>query len=507
MTDDDPRLDALDRRAATAVAELDRALPTDTDWVPTPDIDRRSPRRVTPLLLVAAVVVVAILGLGLAVSRFDDGDDQSTIAGEVEADDTVPPGEFTRLVIPDPDARGLELTAAYDRIDEAAAPSGTATAQGPIDAADPWTDAVLVGAGPDSLVEYGLVGEVVDLAGTEATLLRGPFTSVQWIDDGRLLTISTATLSVDDLVALATAAVGRGWDGTGPLPGHRVLRELRDTDTHPVQSYLSMTDPVAVAAVGYRSDAIAFTVGTSPGGEDLFEATQLVGTAEPIAVRGHEGVVIRHEGAGNLAEIVWRENTETVVRVETYDEPSSIVDVLDALTPIDSAAFDALVGANPVSDEQRLLAIPDEEFDRFGDPESNPPDEVLAELVSTRNGLDAEALLLRYGDEFPEFRFMVDDTSGGASGSGGMVYDLDHPVLQRGQDGSRTVYAGVVPGVIKNVDVTSGGGVTVVSDVEQTPVSGAEANLFIAWSPVDVSGSSTIVRITLTDGRVIRYAV
>lgn len=510
MTDDDPRLDALDRRAARAIAELDRALPADLadrpDLLPTPD--RASGRRsVTPLLLVAAVVVIAILGLGLAISRFDDGDDQSTIAGEVEADDTVPIGEFTRLAIPDPAAHGLEITAAYDGTDLTGPRAPDAlTVQGPIGAEDPWDAAVQVAGVPVDEDGVWLYGEVVDLGGVNGSLLVDVVSSLRWEGpSGSEHHLASARLDADELTTVARAAVDAGWTGDGPLPGHEILHEPVPADFASL-SYVPSDDDIRVAAVGYRGDGLEFGVATMRGAEADYRYGQLLfGSAQRVEVRGQEGVLLQSSYT-TLSTILWRENTETLARAETYDDPADLLDALDALEPVDVRAFSPLTESHPVTDERRLLEIPPEEYERFGDPELNPPDEVLAELKSTRNDLESHALLGRYDRPPTQLSFMVDHVDGTGSGSAAPTNDLSRPVLQRGDDGTRTVYTGVVPGVVESIEIENADRIQ-ITDIEQTPVSGAEANLFIAWSPVDVSGSSTIVRITLTDGRVIRYAV
>lgn len=511
MTDHEPRLDALDRRAANAVAELDRALPSDlsadSDWLHTPDLDAAPSRRgLTPLLLVAAVAVVAILGLGLAISRLDGGDDQSTIAGEVDADETVPPGEFVRLAIPDPAAHGLELTAAYDGID-AANPSGPdpMTVQGPVAAGDPWDAAVEVTTVPQD-DEIWLYGEVVDLGGVDGSLLVDLRTSLRWGDSsGSEHLLSSTWLDPAELTTVAREAVAAGWTGDGPLPGHQILHRPVPTDFTSL-SYVPSDDEVRIAAVGYRGDDFDFVVGTTPGGEAAFRYAQMVfGDPQAVEVRGHDAVLLQNSYT-TLSTILWRENSETLVRAETYNDPAEVIDTLDALQLVDSPQFSPLTESHPVTDERRLLVVPEEEFERFGDPQHNPPDELLAELTSIRQGLEAYALLGRYDRPPTQLTFTVDHSDGTGAGSAAPANDLSRPVLQRGEDGTRTVYSGIVPGNVESIEVENADRVQ-ISDIEQTGVIGTEANLFIAWSPVDVSGSSTILRITLTDGRVIRYAV
>lgn len=496
----DHELDILDRRAAAAVADLDRALPDGAEWVPAhspPPPDRS----VRPLLLAAAVAIVAVLGLGLVMSRLGEGDDQSTVAGEGDVGGT---DEFVRLTFLDPAADALAFTAAFDGISAATDQEQvTATIQGPNNADDPWTGAVQVFTTTSEGSE--LYGELVDLGGVNGSFVRAPIFGLQWIDDGRRHSLTSAALDETALAALATEAIASGWRGDGPLPGHRILHTGGLGETFPTLPYVSLGVDQAVAAVGYRSDDLAFAVGTVPGGESRYRALQVFGDTEAVQVRGREGVIVRHPGVGDLVTIAWRENDRTVAQVETFDDPGRVIDHLDALEPTETASFDELLEMRQVDDEHRLLEIPADELDRFSDPDETPPDEVMAEISETRQGFGARALLFRNEGQPPSLHFVTEDSSGGASGTGAPVRDLEHATVARSSDGTRGIFAGVVPDAVGSIEV-EGADPARIEDIEQVSIGGSDAVLFVAWSEAAAPLSSTVVRITLADGRVIRYA-
>ncbi|MDE0803834.1 MAG: hypothetical protein OSA99_10965, partial [Acidimicrobiales bacterium] len=338
MTTESDPLDALDRRAAAAVADLDRALPDGAGRAPAHSPPPRG-RLVRPLLLAAAVAIIALLGLGLVVSRFDGGDDQSTIAGEGDVGGTE---EFVRLTITDPASDDLTFTAAFDGVSTPTnREQGRATIQGPNNAHDPWTGAVQVFTTTSEGID--LYGELVDLGGVDGSFGRGPIVGLQWVDDGRRHGLTSAALDETALAALATDAVASGWRGDGPLPGHRILHTGGPGDTFPTLPYLSLGAGQTVAAVGYQRDDLAFAVGTMPGGESRYRALQVFGDTEAVQVRGQEGVIVRHPGVGDLVAIAWRENDRTVAQVETFDDPARVIEHLDALEPTEAASFDELL--------------------------------------------------------------------------------------------------------------------------------------------------------------------
>src|SRR5690606_16023130 len=105
-------LDALDRRAAAAVAALDDAVAEIPVPAPPPEPEVRRARRWMPLLVAAALVVVALVAAGLLLDR--DGGEQGTVAGEPEVPTS--PGH-TQLAFPDPDALGYRIVGAFPAVD------------------------------------------------------------------------------------------------------------------------------------------------------------------------------------------------------------------------------------------------------------------------------------------------------------------------------------------------------------------------------------------------------
>lgn len=509
--------DELDRRAAAAVSALDRALGDDLEIPPFDAAPQRTRSRVLPLLIAAVVIVVALVGL--AVNRLDGGDEQSTVAGETDTETTG--AGYVRLALADPLATGHQVTAVFDGRPTAPDPAGLITIQAPTDADDPWGVAVLVSShAVDPATGGFLYGEMVDLGGVDATVGTGfPGASVSWIAGNRQLGLNAPEpgRSEDDLIGLARLAVEQGWAGSGALPGYQVLRSGDLGDVGAVLAFLNSGDPVDLRAIGYRSAGGAdFAVGTSPGGEDLYRALQLFADdVEPTTVRGNDAVIVGNDGVGELVAIYWRENETTVGRVETFDDPDDVIALLDGLTTIDAAEFAALAAEHPVTEDRRLLGFPPIGSDPDGgplpidDPFTNRPDTVVAGIDATVEGGNRIQSLLYEGraGSLMELGLLVGDELG-SSGTGTHVRDFARLTITWTTSSSGlSVYTGVAPGEIVSVDIAAGDATTSTT-ILTTPVTGTDATLFAAWtdSPV-IDGSQTqIVRITLADGRVLRFA-
>ena len=216
-------LEALDRLAARAVSALDSGI-VDS---PPPPLERPSGRRrpLLPLLVAAALVVVALVGIGLALDRRDD--ERSTIADDGDASVQTDDGELTRLALADPEALGYEVRGAFDgpSIEPVPGMEGEDmrhVAHGPADVADPWADVVVSMETPAH--QFSLVGEVVDLGGPDAVHLTvGEGDQVVWLDGDRARSLVSARVLGSGPRRARSVRGGRRLVREGPLPGHEVL--------------------------------------------------------------------------------------------------------------------------------------------------------------------------------------------------------------------------------------------------------------------------------------------
>lgn len=135
--------------------------------------------------MAAGLVVVALLGIGFALTDRDD--EQGTVADDrdvpVETDD----GAVTRLALADPAALGYEVRAAFDGPATEPEPGmedlgeRRYVAHGPSGAPDPWATAIVSMTVP--VDEYTFIGELVDVGGPEASHVAvGPVDRVTWRD-------------------------------------------------------------------------------------------------------------------------------------------------------------------------------------------------------------------------------------------------------------------------------------------------------------------------------------
>lgn len=509
--------DELDRRADAAVSALDRALGDDLEIPPFDAAPKRTRSRVLPLLIAAVVIVIALVGI--VASRLDGGDDQSTVAGETDTETTG--AGYVRLALADPLATGHQVTAVFDGRPTAPDPAGSITIHAPSDADDPWAAALMVSSyAVDPTAGGHLYGELVDIGGVDASVGTGyPGASVSWIVGNRQVGLNAPEpgRSENELVDLARAAVAQDWEGSGALPGYQVLMPGGSGDVGAVLAFLTQGDRMDLRAIGYQSAGAAdFAVATAPGGEGLYRSLQLfAGDVESTTVRGHDAVIVTREEMAEPVEIYWRENETTVGRVETFDDPDDVIALLDGLTTIDAAEFAALAAEHPVTEERRLLDFPpigsDPDGDRrpIDDPFTNRPDTVVAGIDTTVEGGNRIQSLLYEGraDSLMELGLLVGDERG-SSGTGTHVRDFARLTITWTTSSSGlSVYTGVAPGEIVSVDIAAGDATTSTT-ILTTPVTGAGATLFAAWTDSSVIDhtETQIVRITLADGRVLRFA-
>lgn len=511
MTDerDDLGLTALDERARAAVARLDAEI-SDED-VPSFTVGRRSR---TPLLFVAAAVLAVALA-GAAVARFDRGDEQSTVAGEGDGTTT---GEFVRLALPQPESLGFEVSAGYDGT-TGSRPSDADSSpehhiQAPIDADDPWAQAVEVAETVEGPVH--LYGQLVDVAGFPGALVaQADSTKLTWRGATGLRSLASTALGPDALVDLATEAVRSGWDRGEPLPGHRVLEANAGFDD---VAFVYGDDRLDAAVIAYtRAGGPSFVLGSLPGGEGAWRSREFwAGAVERATVRGQDAMVLSWPGSlpGGV-EITWRETDGTVARVRTWDDPETILPVLDRLQPVDGATFADLVDPHPPGDRGPLIELPPDAFDRR-DPFIESPDELLAEVSVTAGATTARARVHRSDGGPPAFDSIV-TSAGGGSGQGAPVPPEGYASAASSADDDRDFVFAIVPDrpVAAAFRASFGSDATALAAFETTPVAGTSLHLLVGWTegppaPFDDDGSdpwNSALEVTLASGSVVRIAV
>lgn len=498
-------LEALDRRAGRAVAALDRRL---VDVEPTPfEPDRRRRRPWVPLLVAAGLVVVALLGIGLALDGRDD--EQGTVADDrnvpVETDD----GDISRLALADPASLGYEVRAAF----------GPDTARHPADP-DPlelhWmahvpeggdaTDAPVVLSGVLPADANDFPGEVVELGGVEGILrVLGPQVQLTWPLGDEVRHLSSVHLEADALVAAARAAIEQDWDGGTALPGHVLLHQGPTPDFSPVLAYAG-SGPTGRNGIAYdhENDERDLVIGWSSGPDPQarWEARRTMSTeTELFEVRGrpahHNRIGPKSEG-----ELSWLEPDGTLVEVVFHGDPADIVPLLDAhLAPIREVEHDRMLAELPPDPDQPLLDFPDARFD----PISEAPNvaELLAESPAARIRVAITA------HELSGLTLVMEvDAGNGAGGSGYPLRDLRTPAVQLmwlGDTGSGFALGGVVPpGTdVRSITFTdrSTGEPFTPEQVSTGGIEGSDHVLFVAVV-VDVPGDVSIdVTFQTGDGR------
>ncbi len=438
-------LEALDRRAAVAVAALDDRL-ADVEPPPLPIAATRDRRRWAPLLVAAALVVVALLGIGLALDGRDEGagpvaDDRDT---SVQTDD----GELIRLALADPEPLGYEVTAAFDGPSLQPSPGMEGAdlrhvAHGPTGTSDPWTAAVVSMETPAQ--EHSLTGELVDLGGPEAVhLTTGTSDQVIWLDGERAHSLISARVLGSDLVELARAAVAAGWSGEGPLPGHEVLLDGPSEQFRLGLLYAStvQTGWQAVAYAGSPSGP-DFVIGWRPGGADAVQGLHAFEVPpRAVSVAGRE-VLVSAGTVRNPAHATWLEEDDTVVQVATYGDVEALLAELEGrLEPISEDDLRTLARAHPTDAASTLVEPPESVYGPFGEGEP------LASVALFEAGVEHRLEVQEDGPDGLALILEIDDGTG-VAGSGGPLRDLGSPSLSAssGSDsgGPPLVVSGLLP--------------------------------------------------------------
>ena len=435
-------LEALDRRAAGAVAALDGRV-ADVE-PPSLRVEADRPRRRwTTFLVAAGLVLVALLGIGLALGDRDD--EAGTIADDRDSSVQTDDG-LTRLALADPEALGYSVRAAFDGPSTVPAP-GTEqvdihfTAHGPAGAADPWAEVVIATTHP--VDEYTFLGELVDIGGPEAVHVpMGWADRVIWRDGDQARMIMSSRVRDGDLVDVAAAAVAAGWIGDGPLPGHEVLHAGTPDAFQPGLEYAGL-GPTGWQGIAYQGSGSVedFVIAWRPGGPESLDALHSLVDAETTAVDGRDVLI---SDAGTATHVAWLLDDGTLVQLATFGDVDAVLaEVLPELEPISDDELQSLAAAHPPPADTPLV----EPADGIYEPRSEG--EVLASISLTEGG--TEYRLDIQPDRSGGFATMlsIEDASG-ASGSGGPVRDLDTPFLQAGglSDGSGStpvVVSGVLP--------------------------------------------------------------
>ena len=446
--EDTELLEALDRRAGRAVAALDAGL-AGAEPAPLPIEPGRGRRRPwVPLLVAAALVVVALVGIGLALDGRDD--EQGTIADDrdvpVETDDGVP-----GFALAEPDVLGYEIRAAFDgpsvAVDPAnAQPGPPYTAHGPTGSDDPWQQAIVTQTTPWDERVYG--GELIDLGGVEGLYrTSGSSQQIAWQDGDTAQTLMTNALDRDALVEVAREAVAGGWSGDGALPGHDVLHGGTYDQFGPIIEYgANVRSDWRGVAYDDTSGDDDVVLGWRQGGPGLLGALHVFGDeVERIDVDGQR-VSISRSSVGAPSHASWEPVEGTVVTLVTYGDIDAVLgQLVPALAPIDADAFAALLTSHPAAPEDPLLDVPGSQTD---------PGEgtVVASVeLPDRAGYSYRVAIVEQAPS--AFALMQEVGDGnGTSGSGGPLGDLTTPQLQAGsyseQEGGTStplIVSGVLP--------------------------------------------------------------
>lgn len=501
--EDTELLEALDRRAAGAVAALDRRL-EQVAPAPLPATAQHHRRgRLAPAMAAAAAAVVGLLGVGLALAG-----GESTIADDREAPvETDDADDISRLALPDPAALGYDVRAAFDgsTIEPSPGMEGIDvrfTAHGPAGDDDPWAMSVISTTTP--LDEFTFRGELVDVGGPEAVHLpTGPADRVLWREGDRARMLLSSRVRGEDLVQVAAAAVAAGWTGDGPLPGHEVLLTGTPDAFQPGLEYAGF-GPTGWQGIAYDADGTDgdFVIAWRPGSDAALAALHALDpTPRTISVDGRDGYVT---DAGSATHAAWLLEDGTLVQLATFGDIDAVLDeVLPAMRPIDEDDLQALAATYPPSPESGLLDQPDETFEPMG------AGEALASVSLTDGGTS-------YRAEVQE-----DDRDGftsvlliGDGGSGGPLRDLQTPTLQAAghADGpggapiTPVVVSGLLPAGVPDdlagtriVDRTTGAELSIVDRVTAA-VPGSDLSLALILVDADPGTARVDITFATADG-------
>ena len=497
-------LEALDRRARAAADALRGEVAT----VPVPEPQLEEPgssRRAAPLIAAAAIVLIALVGIVLV--RAGDGPGEGTVAGQPS---------LTHLALPDPEAMGYQLAAAFDGTEastDGADPFEIAVSvQGPTGEDDPWATGVLAYSLPSELTT--LDGEPVDLGGVDATYdTDGIAATVGWVDEEdqvRYLVSSRRTR--DELIDLARDAVAEATPAGAPLPGQRILFAGSIADVYPTL-VTSIGAPRGLRGVAYTEldGGDGLVVATRSGDQARWRATTVAAeSTEQVTVRGRTAVVARFGTDPSLVEVSWLEADGTLVRAgaATTSDTGDLVAVLDQLEPIDDEAFAALLRSHPVDPDAGEPSSESTAVVEEGAPPPSVDPEPLARVDLQTDDRTYQASLTRGRGGALTLEATVETAESG-SGTAIELADLDVEAAVRNDQPDGTVAIALVvgphTGPIEVRDATSGG----VVDHEggsEADIEGSDRTVVLLLV-ADGAGRDLVIVAAGPDGREIRIPV
>ncbi|QGG95418.1 hypothetical protein [Actinomarinicola tropica] len=501
----------LDRRFASAVAELDRRVDA-VEVPPLPVSLQREPVASAPrgrgrgaAGWVAAAAVVLALALVAAVLVADDGGQETPVATT---------GGHRHLVLPPEVAETYDRVVAVDGGVEApdqgpapVLPSLAVRVHVPAGASAPWPDvlvevvsdvAIPAGTDPDLPEQSDLDGgSPIDVGGPEAVLTEESAggASVIWREGGterQLLSWGDA----DDLVQLVRTAVAQEAGADDPLPGHDVLFDGGLGDVVPTLGLMADDLPSDTTTIAYlhgEGDGVASPTGdaisvtTAPGGPERWRAAHAYATdVESSAVRGVDAVIARYDGG--LVEVSWMEGGDTLVRVgaRVVDDAGleAVLQRIEQLVEVGEAEWEELVATHPGGQA-------DERAEEIGDPSGPVGDQELTDRWAEEAQLDpdlvggtsivlsdvaARVVVRRRGPEGLELEGEIQGAARGAASSIPLS-SLGGPEWGVVTDGRYLAVYGAVPPGFNGAELVRHDGSVIPTS--GTAMTGAEPNLFL----------------------------
>jgi hypothetical protein len=479
------RISTVDRRGHAAGVALDQAL---GDPVPPqlPVPAGRNGTRWTPLLVAAALVVVALAAAAFLAPSSDEG----TVAGEGER-----LSGTTRVVVDKPEEVDLTVRAAGHGRRDSDMDFGAASVHVPD---GDWGRAVIVTT--SDFVPGMFQGLVVDVGPTDAVLHTHDAGGVLWRDGTRTYAVAAAGMPDDMLIDVASDAVAAGWNGNGPLPGHQQVFAGSSVDTQP--TFEPTVLPPGAGAVAYQhGDGLVFTVSWQPGSETRWRSELVHGVNQRnVQVDGRDAVAAEYRLGTPLHVASWVEPDGTIVRVGTYGDLNRALDLVDGrLTSLDEAGFARLVAENLQEPGVGMFpyeeAIPAVDYTDRENPWGVPTGgDVLASVAADDGNTTFRVGVTQTAEGIVTLHVVTMTASGNGGGSSTTVPGFDRPVMQASQatttgdaDPLRMV-GGIVPDgwtVSRVVDRTTGETLPVVT--ERT-------------APADEAGSTAVLTVVAVDG-------
>lgn len=504
---DQRELDALDRRAARAAADLRARAgarprpPFEAEWVDVlpapPPVDGRRSRR--PLLVAAAaVVLIAGMALGL-VARSGDGD--GGVAGPTTTGAFRP---FAATELP----RGMAVIGAAESPGEQSGPDGDGAI--PVD--------VYGSDGGAPQLGVVLSGELEPLTAGGETFDLGDGRVATAVDSG--LPGSTLQLDLEGTSALLISpeldppALARIAGGVSVERGRALLDEAQlpddwrflgtEPDLFALFSPLSISGRTGApsAAVLYGpvdGDTSAMAIVSSTQGDQFrLDVLRLVSTeVRSVQVRGHDALLATTASADteNLLTVAWLERPGELVRVSGYGlSEDDLLRMAESVEPVEPGAWEAMLR------EARLGGL-------VG-PDGRPPGEVIGEGTFA----DGAAWVLRApttaseGGDFLSLSVDTGEWVGSGGSSGGSVSSGDATVAGFGglntlDQAGRHFLFGQIGAAVTSVELRrADGSVMVTADL-------VEGQGIRAWVAELIEPDAAVVALDADGGEVDRIEV